>query len=87
MSRSNAFPAIWSMEIPFSSWLSDFLICTPVRYEPEAREWSPPPSPSASDSSAKRPVTTINCSRNGFNPASVGENSKLAPVPVGNHLS
>src|SRR5437870_1945303 len=40
--RSNSFAMIWSIEIPFSTSVSDFLICMPVRYDPEAREWSPP---------------------------------------------
>ena len=39
--------------------VSDFFTCTPVRYEPEAREWSPPPSPSASAWRSASPVMTI----------------------------
>src|SRR6476620_8595508 len=38
VSRSNALAAIWSIEMPPSTTVSDFFTCTPLRYAPLARE-------------------------------------------------
>ena len=79
--------AIWSIDMPLPTTLSDFLTCTPVRYDPEAREWSPPPSPSASAWWLDSPVTTTSCFRNGSSGSRMGDSVKSRPAPFGSQFS